>query len=59
MAKLIQVIQENVFFIALLGLMGLGFIFLRTEPTDLGSWEELERILHDGQPAIVEFYSNT
>lgn len=35
-----------------------AFIFLRTTPTDLGSNGELTAILNNGQPKVLEFYSN-
>jgi hypothetical protein len=59
MTKIAQIVQENIFFIALVGLIGLAFLLLRTRPTDVGSWAELEQQLRNGEPAIVEFYSNT
>ncbi|MCQ3977457.1 MAG: hypothetical protein DPW09_28850 [Anaerolineae bacterium] len=35
-----------------------AFIFLRTEPSNISSGDELTAILTDGQPKIIEFYSN-
>lgn len=35
-----------------------AFIFLRTEPSDISSVDELTVILTDGQPKVIEFYSN-
>lgn len=35
-----------------------AFIFLRTEPSDISSVDELTAILTDGQPKVIEFYSN-
>lgn len=35
-----------------------AFIFLRTEPSDISSVDELTVMLTDGQPKVIEFYSN-
>lgn len=35
-----------------------AFIFLRTEPSDIGSADALASTLTDGQPKVLEFYSN-
>lgn len=35
-----------------------AFIFLRTQPSDIGSVDELTATLTDGQPKVIEFYSN-
>ncbi|MCQ3975218.1 MAG: hypothetical protein DPW09_17385 [Anaerolineae bacterium] len=35
-----------------------AFIFLRTEPSDISSVDALTAILTDGQPKVIEFYSN-
>jgi hypothetical protein len=52
-------LRENaLFLIVLLGLV-LGFLFLRTKGTDLGSVEEFDRLVEGDQPVVVEFFSNT
>ncbi|GIK37031.1 MAG: hypothetical protein BroJett011_08640 [Chloroflexota bacterium] len=35
-----------------------AFIFLRSEPSDISSVDELTVMLTDGQPKVIEFYSN-
>ena len=35
-----------------------AFIFLRTEPTDIGTADQLALTLSSGQPKVLEFYSN-
>ncbi len=35
-----------------------AFIFLRTKATDVGGSAELSAMLQDGQPKVLEFYSN-
>lgn len=43
--------------ILLAGILG-AFIFLRTQPSPIGSVAEFNASLATGQPTIVEFYSN-
>ncbi|MCB0191545.1 MAG: hypothetical protein KDJ65_06330 [Anaerolineae bacterium] len=35
-----------------------AFIFLRTEPSNIRNADELAKTLTDGQPKVLEFYSN-
>lgn len=35
-----------------------AFVFLRTQPTAIASSDELAARLSDGQPKVLEFYSN-
>ena len=45
----------------LLGVIALitgAFVFLRTEPSDVGNAEELARIVTAGQPTVIDFYSD-
>lgn len=35
-----------------------AFVFLRTQPTPIASSEALTARLTDGQPKVLEFYSN-
>jgi len=52
-------IRENaLFLVVLLGLVG-AFVLLRTKGTQLESVDELDAMLGNGQPVIVEFFSNT
>jgi hypothetical protein len=39
------------------GLAG-AFIFLRSQPSDVSDGAELNGLLTDGQPTVIEFYSN-
>jgi hypothetical protein len=41
-----------------LGVFAAVHVIWYIHPSDLESYEELEAILTDGQPAVVEFYSN-
>ncbi len=51
-------LKANWLLLAFLGLIAGAFIFLRSKPTDFKSINELEGILVNGQPTVVEFYSN-
>lgn len=35
-----------------------AFVFLRTTPSNIGSAGELSTLLTNGQPKVLEFYSN-
>lgn len=35
-----------------------AFTLLRSQPSNIGSVNELEAILTDGEPVVLEFYSN-
>ena len=46
-------------FLLIVGAMAVAFLALRTAPTPVESLTEVQAILEDGQPTLVEFYSNT
>lgn len=58
MPSLANLVRENLFIIALLGGLAATFLLLRTSPSQVASLEALQVSLRDGQPTIVEFYSN-
>ncbi|MCB0194444.1 MAG: hypothetical protein KDJ65_21015 [Anaerolineae bacterium] len=35
-----------------------AFIFLRSSPSDINGYNELTALLNNGQPKVLEFYSN-
>jgi len=51
--------RENWLFLLVVGGIIVAFLALRTPGSKIGSMSELEAILQDGQPTLVEFYSNT
>ena len=52
-------LNENWLFLLFLVVIGGAFIFLRTSPTALADESQFDAILTNGQPTIVEFFSNT
>jgi hypothetical protein len=54
-----QLVKENLFYVALFGLIAVGFLVLRTRPTAVGSTAELDAMLVSGKPTLIEFFSNT
>ena len=51
-------IKVNWMLVLFLTLIAGAFIFLRSKPSDIQTAAELDGILTDGQPTVVEFYSN-
>jgi hypothetical protein len=41
-----------------LALIAGAFLLLRSRPSNLASFDELNGVLSAGQPSVVEFYSN-
>ncbi len=51
-------IRANWLLLLVLGVLAGAFFLLRSQPTDIGSADELNRMLTGGQPTVVTFYSN-
>lgn len=51
-------VKANWFLLIFLVLVASAFILLRSKPSDVTSFDELNVILGVGQPTVVEFYSN-
>ena len=49
----------NWLLLVIVGAIVTSFLVLRTTETDVGSVERVDALLADGQPSLVEFYSNT
>ncbi len=58
-AGLVRGLRENWFFLLVIGGLLGAFLFFRTPASDVGSVAEVDAILQNGQPTLVEFYSNT
>lgn len=59
MDRLRDFMRENWLFLLFLAVIASAFVFLRSSPTALADESEFDAILVNGQPAVVEFYSNT
>jgi len=59
MKSIVPALRENLFYILLFGLLGVGFVVLRTTATPIASLAELDALLQGGKPSLIELYSNT
>ena len=57
--KLGQFARGNWLLLLIVALMAAGFLLLRTPGSAVASMSEVDAILEDGQPTLVEFFSNT
>jgi hypothetical protein len=57
--RLGRVWRENWLFLLIVAGIVSAFLVLRTSASAVGSVEEVDAILTNGQPTLVEFYSNT
>jgi len=57
--RVTRVLRENWLFLLVIGGILGAFLFLRTTASDVGSVAEVDAILQNGQPTLLEFYSNT
>jgi cbb3-type cytochrome oxidase subunit 3 len=55
---LARFVQANWLLIAFVLVLVAAFVFLRSPATRVASAQELDAMLTDGQPKIVEFYSD-
>jgi len=56
---LIKVVRGYWLLLLLLGAMAVAYLALRTPASPVASVAEVDAILGGGQPALVEFFSNT
>jgi len=52
-------LRENWMIILVIMLMVVGYVFLRTPGDDLPSTAAFDALSTDGQPMLIEFFSNT
>ena len=57
--RLARILRENWLFLLVVGGLLGAFLFLRTTASDVSSVAEVDAILQNGEPTLVEFYSNT
>jgi hypothetical protein len=58
-ASLLGFLRDNWLLLLIIGALIVAFLVLRTPASDVESVGELDALLRSGQPAVVEFYSNT
>lgn len=58
LSGLLAWIKLNWMLLTIMGFIAGAFIFLRNKPSDIATADELNRLLVDGQPTVIEFYSN-
>jgi len=52
-------LAENWLALLVVAALAAGYMSLRSSPTTIASVEEFAASLEQGQPTVVEFYSNT
>ena len=52
-------LRENALFLGFLVVLVAGFLILRTRGSKLSSVDEFDALIGQGEPVVVEFYSNT
>ena len=56
---MLSFLRENALFLGFLAVLVGGFLILRTRGSDLTSTDEFDALIGQGEPVVVEFYSNT
>jgi len=54
----LRFLQQNWLALALIAALVAAFLFLRSPATRVASAQELDALLADGTPKVVEFYSD-
>jgi hypothetical protein len=55
----VRFLRENWLFLLVVGGVVIAFLALRTPSSAVASVDEVDAALLDGQPTLIEFYSNT
>ena len=55
---MLRLIQQNRLGLAIVGVLVAAFVLLRSPATRVASMQELDAMLSDGKPKVVEFYSD-
>jgi hypothetical protein len=58
LTALLAWLKINWILVLFVGFIVAAFLFLRNKPSQISDSDELSRILYDGQPTVLEFYSN-
>ncbi len=57
--KLLDIWREHRVTIIIVATLVVGYLVLRTSPSEIGSPAEFQASLRQGHPTVVYFYSNT
>jgi hypothetical protein len=57
--RLMGLLRENWLLLLVIGGLVAAFLVLRTPASAVGTVGEVDAILQNGQPTLVEFYTNT
>lgn len=57
--RLKKILRENWLLLLVIGGLVAGFLVLRTPASAVSSVAEVDAVLQNGQPTLVEFYTNT
>jgi hypothetical protein len=57
--RLKKILRENWLLLLVIGGLVTGFLVLRTPASAVSSVAEVDAVLTNGQPTLVEFYTNT
>ncbi|HSR33818.1 MAG TPA: hypothetical protein VLY63_24905 [Anaerolineae bacterium] len=57
--RALRILRENWLLLLVVGGLVVAFAVLRTPASAVSSVAEVDAILQNGQPTLVEFYSNT
>lgn len=56
--RLGRALRENWLLLVVIGVLAVAFLILRTPASAVASVAEVDAILQDGRPTLVEFFSN-
>ena len=57
-SALLRLVQRNRLALAFIAVVVAAFAFLRSPATRVASTQELDALLSDGTPKVIEFYSD-
>jgi hypothetical protein len=57
--RFVRFLRENWLFLLVVGGLVAGFLAFRTQASAIGTVTEMDAVLKDGKPTLVEFYTNT
>lgn len=57
--RLMRILRENWLLLLVIGGLLAGFLVLRTPASAVSTVSEVDAVLQNGQPTLVEFYTNT